>query len=87
MCSKETTVIYPSTACFLHLKKNNKKRMLAIHLHLNFSSNNMTRIQLNESPQFAKKAAEVNKPHRDVDKNALRIGSVIKRGGNQALRA
>lgn len=70
MCLKGTTAIYLSNACSLHLKKAG---IAAIHLHLNFSSSNLTRIQLNESAQFAKKAAEVNKTSRDADKKRHQI--------------
>lgn len=38
-----------------------------MHLHLNFSSSNVTRIQLNALAQLARKAAEVNKTSRDAD--------------------
>lgn len=45
-----------------------KIAIAAAHLHLNFYSSYLTRIQLNESAQFAKKAAEVNKTSGDADK-------------------
>lgn len=50
------------------LSTSEKTGIAAVHLHLNFSSSNLTRIQLNESAQFAKKAAEVNKTSGDADK-------------------
>lgn len=55
-----------SSQCLLSTSE--KMGIAAVHLHLNLSSNNPTRIQLNESVQFAEKATEVNKTSRDADK-------------------
>lgn len=59
------------------LSTSEKTGIAAVHLHLNFSLSNLTKIQLNESAPFAKKAAEVNKTSRDADKEALKSGSAL----------
>lgn len=67
MCLKGTTAIYLPRCLLSTSEKKKKKGRAAMHLHLNFSSSNVTRIQLNALAQLARKAAEVNKTSRDAD--------------------